>query len=185
MSESKEIDINLLHSIVQRETENDSVQELDQNLYLIISNFIGKLKRQEYDGIEAKLKDAYVQLFSELTELLLKIRLEKAAHTTPIDFSNLLDEEKFVLDSEDEIRERQEKILSAALNGKEKLLESISQKHKTKTVVVRFLKEMDEIIGVDLEKYGPFNSEDIATIPYENAQALLAKNVVTKVSFDD
>lgn len=185
MSESQEIDVNLLYSIVQRETENESVQELDQNLYQTISNFIGKLNRQEYDGIEAKLKEAYVRLISELTELLLRIRLEKASSTDPIDFSNLLAEEKFVIDSEDEIRERKEIILSATLSGKEKLLESISQKHKTKTVVVRFLKEMDEIIGVDLEKYGPFKAEDVATIPYENAQALIIKKIVTKVRWDD
>jgi DNA replication factor GINS len=59
------------------------------------------------------------------------------------------------------------------------------QKHKTKTTVVRFLKEVDQIVGVDLEKYGPFKSEDIATIPYDNAQALIAKNVVTKVRWED
>jgi DNA replication factor GINS len=76
-------------------------------------------------------------------------------------------------------------ILSATINGKSKFLESISQNHKTKTVVVRFLREVDEIIGADLEKYGPFKTEDIATIPYENAQALIAKNIATKVRWED
>ena len=37
----------------------------------------------------------------------------------------------------------------------------------------------------DLEKYGPFNAEDIATIPYENAQALIVKNIATKVRWED
>jgi len=50
-----------------------------------------------------------------------------------------------------------------------KLLESISQQHKTKSIVVRFLKEVDQIVGADLEKYGPFKTEDVATLPYENA----------------
>jgi len=76
-------------------------------------------------------------------------------------------------------------ILSATINGKSKFLESISQNHKTKTVVIRFLKEVDEIIGADLEKYGPFKTEDVATIPYENAQALIAKNIATKVRWED
>ena len=89
------------------------------------------------------------------------------------------------MDSEDELRERREMILSATLNGKSKLLESISQKHKTKSVVVRFHKEMGQIVGADLEKYGPFKTEDIATIPFENAQALIAKNIVMKVRTED
>ena len=76
-------------------------------------------------------------------------------------------------------------ILNGILNGKSKLLESIAQNHKTKSVVVRFLKEMDQIVGADLEKYGPFKTEDIATIPYENAQALMAKKIVTKVRWED
>ena len=57
--------------------------------------------------------------------------------------------------------------------------------HKTKKIVVRFLKEVDEIVGVDLERYGPFEVEDIATVPYENAQALIAKNAATKVHLED
>ena len=54
-----------------------------------------------------------------------------------------------------------------------------------KKIVIRFLHEVDEIVGADLEKYGPFKTEDIATIPYENAQALIAKNVATKVHLED
>ena len=185
MSESKLIDINSLYAIVQRETENESIQELDQNLYLLISDFIGKLKREEYDSIEAKLKAEHVRLASDLTNILLHIRLEKATNTEPMDYTNLLNEEKYILSSEEEIRERREMILSASLNGKTKLLESISEKQKTKSTVVRFLKEMDEIVGVDLEKYGPFKTEDVATIPFENAQALISKNIATKIRWND
>ncbi len=185
MSESNEITINSLYTSVLRETENDSVQELPPNFYRLISDYIGKLKREEYDGIEAKVKDELVMMATEITELLLRIRLDKITKTNTIDFTNLLDEEKFILDSEDELRERSEMILSATLNGKSKLLESISEKHKTKSVVVRFLKEMDQIVGADLEKYGPFRTEDIATIPFENAQALIAQNIAMKVRTED
>ena len=185
MSEPNEITISLLYSIVQREAENDSIQELNQNLYSTISNFLGKLKREEYDSIEGKIKDEQLRMATELTQLLLDLRLDKATQNEPSDLSNLLDEEKFILDSEDEKKERREMILSATINGKEKFLESISLQHKTRSVVVRFLQGMDQIVGVDLEKYGPFNSEDIATIPYENAQALIAKKVATKVRWED
>ena len=185
MSGSKEIDIRLLYGIVLRETENEAIQEVDHNLYTLISEFIGKLKKEEYDNIEAKIKEKLVDIITNLTSILLNMRLEKAKNLETMDFSNLLDEEKFVLDGEEEIRERTELILSATLNGKIKLLESISQNHKTKSIAVRFLKEVDQIVGADLEKYGPFKTEDVATLPYENASALIAKNMAMKVRLED
>jgi DNA replication factor GINS len=126
-----------------------------------------------------------IDMATELTSLLIDIRLDKISKSSVLEISNLLDEEKFILDSQEEQRERTEMILSATINGKSKFLESLVQNHKTKKVVIRFLTDVDEIIGADLEKYGPFKSEDIATIPYENAQALIIKNVATKVHLED
>ncbi|MBI3254377.1 MAG: DNA replication complex GINS family protein [Nitrosarchaeum sp.] len=185
MSETNEIDLNKLHHIVLRETESDSIQEINPDFYRNLSDFIGDLKKQEFDGVESKIKETIIDTATELTSLLINIRLDKISKSNNIDFKNLLDEEKFILDAEEEQRERTEMILSATINGKSKFLESISQNHKTKTVVIRFLKEVDEIIGADLEKYGPFKTEDVATIPYENAQALIAKNIATKVRWED
>ena len=185
MSESNEIDINSLHALVLRELESDAIQEINPNFYRNLSDFIGNLKKQEFDGIESKIKQALIDMATDLTSLLLHARLEKTTKLEVIDFTNLLDEEKFILDAEEQKRERTEMILSATINGKSKFLESISHNHKTKTVVLRFLKEVDEIVGVDLEKYGPFKPEDIATIPYENAQALVTKKVATKIHWND
>ena len=185
MSETNEIDLNKLHHIVLRETESDSIQEINPDFYRNLSDFIGDLKKQEFDGVESKIKETIIDTATELTSLLINIRLDKISKSDNIDFKNLLDEEKFILDAEEEQRERTEMILSATINGKSKFLESISQNHKTKAVVIRFLKEVDEIIGADLEKYGPFKTEDVATIPYENAQALIAKNIATKVRWED
>jgi len=185
MSESKRIDVNSLYTILLRETENDSVQEVSPELYTLISKYVGNLKSEEYDGIEAKIKEALVKMMSDMTSLLLKTRLEKATKMDIIDFSNLLDEEKFIIDAEDEMKERREMILSSTLSGKSKLLESVATNHKIKSTAVRFLKKMDQIVGADFEKYGPFKEEDVATIPYENAQALIAKKIATKVRWKD
>jgi DNA replication factor GINS len=185
MSESNPIDINYLHHTVLRETENDALLEIVPDFYRNLSDFIGNLKKQEFDGVENKIKNTMIDMATELTSLLIDIRLDKISKSPVLEISNLLDEEKFILDSQEEQRERTEMILSATINGKSKFLESLAQNHKTKKVVIRFLTDVDEIIGADLEKYGPFKSEDIATIPYENAQALIIKNVATKVHLED
>ena len=185
MSGTNQIDIQSLHSIVLRETESDSIQELEPDFYRNLSDFLGNLKKQEFDGIESKIKQSLIDMTSELTSLLLSIRLEKTIKSDGIDFTNLLDEEKFILDTEEQKRERTEMIFSATINGKSKFLESISQNHKTKTIVLRFLQNVDEIVGADFEKYGPFKPEDIATLPYENAQALITKKIATKIHWED
>ena len=185
MSESNTIDIHSLHHTVLREIENDSILEINPNFYRNLADFIGNLRKQEFDGIENKIKNTMIEMITELTSLLIQIRLDKISKTSDLEISYLLDEEKFILDSQEDQRERIEMILSATINGKSKFLESLAQNHKTKKIVIRFLNEVDEIVGADLEKYGPFKTEDIATIPYENAQALISKNVATKVRWED
>ena len=185
MSESNQIDMNSLHNTVLRETENDSLLEIKPNFYQNLSDYIGNLRKQEFDGVENKIKDTMIEMVTELTSLLIHIRLEKISNSDDFDISYLLDEEKFILDSQEEQNERTEMILSATINGKSKFLELLAENHKIKKIVIRFLDNVDEIVGADLEKYGPFKAEDIATIPYENAQALIAKNIATKVRWED
>jgi DNA replication factor GINS len=46
------------------------------------------------------------------------------------------------------------------------------------------LKDVEQITGADSETYGPFKLEDIATIPNENAQELIIKNLAVKIHID-
>ncbi|OLC36821.1 MAG: hypothetical protein AUH84_00575 [Thaumarchaeota archaeon 13_1_40CM_4_38_7] len=185
MSETKKIDVNSLYAVLLREAENDSVQEIDPKLYNNIAEFLGNLKNQDYDGVDSKIKDSLVKIITEITSLLLKIRIEKAKNSIELDYSNLLDEERFILDSEDELRLRKDTILSATLSGRLKLLETVARNHRSRSVVVRFLKPIDQIVGTDLHTYGPFEAEDVATLPFENAGALIGKKIAVKISWED
>lgn len=185
MSEIKKIDVNSLYNILLREIENDSVQEVDSQLYYSISEMLGKLKNQGYDGIESKIKDSLIKIITDMVSLLLKLRIEKAVKLKELDYSNLLDEERYILDSDDELRQRKETVLSATLNSRLKLLETVSKNHKFRSIVVRFLKPIDQIVGSDLEKYGPFDTEDVATLPFENATALIGKKIAVKINWED
>ena len=89
------------------------------------------------------------------------------------------------MDSEDEMRQRKETILSATLNGRLKLLETVANSHRSRSIVVRFLKPIDQIVGTDLQNYGPFEAEDVATLPFENASALINKKIAVKIIWED
>ena len=117
MSEQNKISLNYLHRVVLQESENDAIQEIDSNLYNSISEFLKDLKNEKHDGIEEKINQTMIDMITDTTSTLLKLRLEKATldNSTP---SVLLDEEKYILDSRAEMVERRETILSGILNGK-------------------------------------------------------------------
>ena len=117
MSEQNKVNINYLHILVLQESESDTMQEIDSNLYNSISELIKNLKSEEYDGVKAKINQAMISMITDTTSALLKLRLEKAI----LENSNqsvLLNEEKYILDSKKEMLERRETILSGILNGK-------------------------------------------------------------------
>ena len=126
MSEQDEISINHLYAIVSLESENNTIQEVDSNIYRSISKLIGNLKSKEYGGIEAKIKDALIDMIYELASSLLKLRLEKALLENS-ERAMLLDEEKLILNSQQEMQEKKEEFLSGILNGKSELLGSNDQ----------------------------------------------------------
>ena len=129
MSQPSPINITFLHAFILRESENETIQDLDPNFYESLSKFIGNLKNEEYDGIEDKIKNSLLSMVTNIASLLLKLRLEKAISTSS-DQSTLLDEEKYILDSQKEMEERKGIILSGILNGKTKLLESTTKNQK-------------------------------------------------------
>ena len=116
MSEQNEISVNYLHRLALQELETDVVQEINSDLYNSISKFLKNLKNEKLGGIEGKINQAMIDMITDITSTLLKLRLEKATlgnSKKPI----LLDEEKYILDSRAEMEERRETILSGILKG--------------------------------------------------------------------
>ena len=116
MSQQNEININYLHRLALQELESDAIQETNSDLYNSISKLLKNLKDEKHNGIEAKLNQVMIDMITETTSTLLKLRLEKATLGNS-NTSVLLDEEKYILDSKAEMAERMETILSGILKG--------------------------------------------------------------------
>ena len=64
------------------------------------------------------------------------------------------------------------------------LLGQLSQIESPKTnqrVTLRFKKEIPSIIGADMQSYGPFMPEDVASVPIENARILVKQGLADPV----
>ncbi len=116
MSQQNEININYLHRLTLQELESDAIQKTNSDLYNSISKLLKNLKGEKHDGIEGKLNQVMIDMITETTSTLLKMRLEKATLENS-NTSVLLDEEKYILDSKAEMAERMETILSGILKG--------------------------------------------------------------------
>ena len=51
-------------------------------------------------------------------------------------------------------------------------------------VVIRFLKPLPAIMGVDMKAYGPFDPEDVASIPRQNAVNLIRRGIAKLVDIE-
>jgi DNA replication factor GINS len=137
---------------------------------MVLSN----LKGQAYEGIEAKIRDNMVEMLSTLSSLMIETRQAKiSSGEEPLDYSKLTDEEKYILDGKRELNKRMNEVMAALVKGRPKVLESISARMRSKQIVVRFLRPIEAFVGIDMNKYGPFAQEDVASLPFENARSII------------
>jgi DNA replication factor GINS len=170
-----------IYRMLKREIETGPIQQIEPDTFQKIAAALGSLKGQGYDGIEAKIRDRLTDLLATSARLLIEARLYKLHSGEAIDYSKLTDEEKYALDGMSESAARIDEIVSATLKGRVKVLESISLRMRSKQVLVRFLKPIESFVGVDMNKYGPFQQEDVASLPLENARSLVQGGVVVHV----
>jgi DNA replication factor GINS len=186
-----------IYNLLLKEIQISTLQSIPADTYQRIAAMLGNLRGQGYEGVEAKIRDNMTELISTSVKLLLETRYQKLmkgrykglssssfpAMIAVMDYSNLTDEEKYILDGEKESEKRKISIHSATLNGRSKVLESISAKLRSKQIIVRFLKPMEQFMGVDMKKYGPFQQEDVAVLPLENARSLMDNGEAIEVYY--
>ena len=182
-----------VYNLLVTEIQIPTLQSIPLDTYQNIANLLGNIKGQGYEGIEAKIRDRMVETISKSAQLLLECRHQKlkeyqheilsssSSAATAVDYSKLTDEEKYILDGEKESGKRKNAIIAATINGRPKVMESISTKIRSKQIVVRFIKSMEQFVGVDMTKYGPFQEEDVAVLPFENARSFIEKGVAIEI----
>ena len=227
--ESTDVSLGMLYEAALREARDEAVQEMDPDFYRAASEYLGRLRHERYDGVEAAVKRAVASRATLMLSLLLEMRLEKAAgrrgraagggaapppapkaasapgpdpphdasadapdaaapppspSPSPSGSGNLLDEEKYILYPGTDMDERRVLVLDGIVSGRPRLLESVTAAHKARLVTVRMLAPVGEMTGADLSRYGPYSAEDVATVPLENAAALVSQGQAARVGTD-
>ena len=181
-------------------------QSLPPDFYQNISKMISKLKndnnyaekeREEANNsiskkektdnkISDQIKNSLLDLLVRSVTLLFVYRYKKTidvdkTHET-FDYSNLTDEEKYVFYGDRERNHRINLVLNTLLEGKPKTLEKIVSSINQNFIILRFLDSMEQFVGVNMNKYGPFKKDDVAILPFENARSIIENHKAVEIN---
>ena len=182
MTDDPEKDVyDLLNDIWRKEIEEEQPVKLPEDLAEKLREYVGSIKHylkvSDKETLSAELREAAANTVIKLVKEIFELRLRKiirAALRNEIPENlygfelrfcpNLL---KLLQDYRDSVREM---ATAAAYQDWEQI--------RSKYEVVCFLKDVSQIVGPNLEVYGPFKTGDIATLPLENARNLELSNIV-------
>lgn len=179
--------LEMAYNILLKEYQISSLQEIPYDTYQRLAITIGNLKTKEYDLLEKRIVQKIIENLSIISNLLLQIRIEKILRgninsNLEMGYSKMTDEEKFIIDGEIQSKRKRKEIMTLITNGQPKILEKITDTIKQKKLLIMFIKPMEQFVGVDMYKYGPFNVEDVANLPFENALSLVNNKIATEIA---
>jgi len=169
----------------KKEIENAEIEELPPDFYSKIADYLKRLKEEgrmlDKHTIKARLLKSEVKNVKRMIRELIQLRHEKIvkklADGEKIPFNVLTTEEKEIYTGSLSFTEARKAFVKNILRG------HISRKDEKKhrRIVLRFLKKVPAIVGVDMKTYGPFNAEDVAPLPSENAKILVKRRLAERV----
>ena len=174
--------------LLKAETLQEKIQKVSSDLYKQVAERLKELESvtDGDTGISNSIAEEEARILKQLTERLIELRLTKARKSILMDLGdlNLTPEEKYLIEPIITYEKRRRTLNQALHKGRSSYLEEISQLAMNKYVTVRFKDSTDSIVGTDLKKYGPFEKEDVALIPIENARTLLKQGLLAQVWID-
>jgi len=156
-------------------------EDLEDRLREYISKTRSYLKVSDKRSLTASLREEELEAVRRLAGELFEMRMRKIirAALKGESLENLYGfERRFYAETHREIEEHKEKIRELTSITLYRSWKPIPSRY----VVVCFQRDFPQIVGQDLKTYGPFKRGDIVSLPGENAQTLLLRGVVKKLT---
>ncbi len=175
-----------LYAAWQREIENAEISPLPPEFYSKVSDYIKRIKEESRATGKKDLKAVLIEHellnVERLVQDLIWIRFRKLKKTINEDqkmhHGILTPEEEKAIQGFMGFTQAYHALTKSLLQGetaKTKKEESSDLPHRR--VAVRFLKPIPAIIGSDMQTYGPFATEDVGSLPVENARILVKQGL--------
>jgi DNA replication initiation complex subunit (GINS family) len=157
------------------ESKSDALLPLPGDFYSLLAVYGQKLKRSANSGsseVSLHLIATQTRMIDSMVRQLLTVRTKKATQKNAL--LQLLPEERFVCSAEQKFQRRFDTLVEAVSAGQPSFIEFAHAKESQRSVTVRFVKHVNELVGLDMRHYGPFEAEDVASIPAASADILIA-----------
>jgi len=176
---------NELYEAWRQEKASHELQPLPKDFYVKLSEYLKKIREEsrmlDEKTTRARLLMREAENVREMVQKLVMLRHTKTVEAVSAGESVHLDgltreEERLVKDVAPSFESFQA-LLKEIIGGR---LQQVSPEKPDKRVL-RFLKEIPAIIGADMKTYGPFQPQDVASLPAENAKILTKQGIAVEV----
>lgn len=199
---------NELFTAWRREIDDPTLGGLSSDFYAKIAEYLGRMKEEskalEKKTVRVNLLEHEARNVERMLEELLGLRYKKILktitrlHKAPIEL--LTNEEAKICESFVSFTNAYQQFAKNLMQGEQtptsvtiiqpsvtqtgetKRAEIKPQVHVThKRLTLRFTKSIPAIMGADMKSYGPFTTEDVASLPALNAQILIKQGLAVLV----
>ncbi len=185
---------NELYSAWRREVDEASLGKLPPDFYVRLADYLRRIREanrlQDKKSVKASLLDHEADNVALMLEGLLVARYKKLLETISQDQtlpSELLTaEEAKMCESFASFASEYQKFTRDLLQGQNSQTQAQvavegQAEASQKRLTLRFTKSIPAIMGVDMKSYGPYQVEDVASLPVENAKVLVKQGLAVLV----
>lgn len=174
--------IQTMKQLLDAEEQSEELTRLPSDIYQKTATYIQKLRKTadvNAGDPSSRLAKKQLWLLEGMGRQLLSRRLSKSTETG--DARHLLPEEKYIYEMRVEFERMRQKFTDALSNGQPSVFTLLQKNQMEKMVTVSFQKPLGEIVGFDLNRYGPFKVHDVAQLPAANAEVLVSNGDARRV----
>jgi DNA replication factor GINS len=183
-----------LYAAWRLEIENGELGSLPSDFYTRVAEYLRRIKEenkmQDKRTARTNLLEHEMTNAQRMAKELLAIRYRKlikmvvAGHKVPA--GSLTTEENKLYSGVTPPAEAYSKFAAGIIEGHLMRVEILNAPAAEPTVVhvrmtLRFLKPVPSIVGADMKSYGPFQVEDVASVPIENAKILIKQGLAKAI----
>jgi DNA replication factor GINS len=178
-----------LYEVWKQELEDSELVKLPPDFYAGIVEYVKKLKEEsrmlDKRTVKANLLRREMQNMKRMVKELIRARyrkiLNQAARGEEVSRELLTVEDEQIYAKILPLAEIVSNFAAEILHGHE---HGTISELKHRRTAMRLLKDVPAIIGADMKTYGPFKTEDVASLPVENARILVKQNLAEKVEIN-
>ena len=167
-----------LYGAWQREIESSALGSLPPDFYTRIADYLRRIKEEtrmlDKKTVKASLLERELQNVKRMLKELVWVRYTKLiriisdSQKAPSDLLTV--EEAKMCAGFVPFTEAYQRFAKSLLQGQ---VSKVDVERVHKRVALRFVKAVPAVIGADMNTYGPFKVEDVASLPVENAKILV------------